>query len=198
MALRISGFAPPEKRVVDRCLTLIRERLQHPPGPIPHDLRDQLQAILTRDRPVVDLVYGGAQGVCHEPYARSAGYRILLCSKALLPEPRSRIIRLPAVLFHELIHIARGWELDAEAFENAWFSVEEGAKLPDRSDWTIFKQDKYEGWWVRVNPRTRRVTDYADRFIVRFPPRPLTANRLGAEREREARSHRKSRKCDRR
>jgi hypothetical protein len=170
MALRISGFALPEKRALDRCLALIRERLNHPPGPIPHDLREQLLAIFLKDRPIVELVFGGAQGVCLEPYARSAGYRVLLCRKAFLPEPRSRIVRLPAVLFHELIHIARGWELDAETFENAWFSVEEGATPPDRNDWAAFREDKYRGWWVRVNPRTRRVTDYADRLIVTFPP----------------------------
>jgi hypothetical protein len=95
---------------------------------------------------------------------------MLLCRKAFLPESRSQIVRLPAVLFHELIHIARGWELDAETFENAWFSVEEGATLPDRNDWGVFKEDQYRGWWVRVNPRTRQVTDYADRLIVTFPP----------------------------
>jgi hypothetical protein len=170
MALRISGFPSPERRSLDRCLALIRERLEHPPGPIPHDLWEQLLAILVKGRPVVDLVYGGAQGVCQEPYARSAGYRVLLCAKAFVPEPRSRIVRLPAVVFHELIHIARGWELDAETFENAWFSTGEGATPPDRNDWAVFKEDKNRGWWVRVNPRKRRVTDYADRLIVTFPP----------------------------
>jgi len=170
MTLHISGFSPPEKRALDRCLTLIRERLHHPLGPIPHDLRGELLAILLKDRPIVDLVFGSDQGVCQEPYARSAGYRVLLCRKAFLPESRSHIVRLPAVLFHELIHIARGWELDAETFENAWFSVEEGATPPDRNDWGVFKEDQYRGWWVRVNPQTRRVSDYADRLIVTFPP----------------------------
>jgi hypothetical protein len=169
MSLHISAFAPPEKRALDRCLALIRERLDRPPGPIPHDLRELLHAILVKDRPIVDLAYGGGQGICREPYARSAGYRVLLCAKAFVPESRSRIVRLPAVLFHELIHIARGWELDAETFENAWFSVEEGATPPDRNDWSIFKEDQYRGWWVRVNPRTRQVTDYADRYILTFP-----------------------------
>ncbi len=176
MTLHISGFSPPKKRALDRCLRLVQERLQYPAGPIPHDLREQLLAILLKDRPIVDLVYGGDQGVCREPYARSAGYRVLLCRRAFLPESRSHIVRLPAVLFHELIHISRGWELDAETFENAWFSVEEGATPPDRNDWTVFKEDQYRGWWVQVNPRTRRVTDYADRLIVTYrPPRRGTA-----------------------
>ena len=182
MALRISGFALPERRALDRCLVTIRQRLEHPPGPIPHDLREQLLAILMKGRPVVDLVHGGAQGVCKEPYARSAGYRVLLCRKAFVSEPRSQIVRLPAVVFHELIHIARGWELDAEAFENAWFSVEEGAKPPDRNDWAVIREDNYRGWWVRANPRTRQVTDYADRLIVTFPPflrRPKAGRHAG-------------------
>jgi hypothetical protein len=135
---------------------------------MPHDLRKELQAILAGDRPIVDLAYGGADGVCQQPFGRSAGYRILLCAKAFLPEPTSGIVRLPAVLFHEMVHIARGWELDAEAFENAWFSKVEGAAPPDRNDWAVFKADRYEGWWVRVDPHTRRVTDYADRLVVTF------------------------------
>lgn len=174
MAINTRDFPAMHVRVLPQALATIRERLENPPGPIPRDLRRLLQAILTKPRPIVDLVYGGAQGICQEPYSRSAGYRVLLCAKAFLPEPRSRIVRLPAVLFHELIHIARGWELDAEAFENAWFSPEEGATPPDRNDWAIFREDKYEGWWVRVNPRTGRVTDYADRFILTFP-RPASA-----------------------
>jgi hypothetical protein len=180
MAINVRDFPARYARVLHQTLGTFRERLDHPPGPIPHDLRQELLAILSRGRPVVDLVYGGAQGICQEPYARSAGYRVLLCTKAFLPEPRSRhahrVIRLPAVLFHELIHIARGWELDAETFENAWFSVEEGATPPDKNDWAIFKEDKYEGWWVRVNPRTRRVIDHADRFILTFPA-PASARR---------------------
>jgi hypothetical protein len=169
MAIRSRDFPPRYARALRRSLAIIRQRLEHPPGPMPHDLRKELQAILAADRPIVDLAYGGAEGVCRQPFARSAGYRILFCAKAFLPEPKSGIVRLPAVLFHEMVHIARGWELDAEAFENAWFSKAEGARPPDRNDWSIFKEDRCEGWWVRVDPHTRRVTDYADRLIVTFP-----------------------------
>ncbi len=176
MAINVHDFPARYARILHHTLATIQERLEHPPGPILHDLRQELQAILSRKRPIVDLVYGGAQGLCHEPEARSAGYRVLLCTKAFLPQPRSRIVRLPAVLFHELIHVARGWELDAETFENAWFSVEEGATPPDTNDWRIFKEDNYGGWWVRVNPRTRRVIDHADRFILTFPA-PAPARR---------------------
>ena len=169
MAINVRSFPARYARVLQRTLATLRQRLDHPPTPIPHDLRQELVTILSKGRPIVDLVYGGAEGPCREPYARSSGYRVLLCAKAFLPETRTRIVRLPAVLFHELIHIARGWELDAESFENACFSRQEGATPPDKNDWAIFQEDHYKGWWVRMNPRTRRVMDYADRFILTFP-----------------------------
>ncbi len=163
MALRIRGFTPEHRQALQRSVALIRRRLRHPPGAMPEDLHAALLGILSGPRPTVDVVYGGAAGVCQGPFSRSAGYRILLCQKAFSSD------RLPAVLFHELVHVARGWELDAEAFENAWFSWEEGARPPTRDDWTTFREDEFKGWWVRVDPRTRRVTDYADRFIYAFP-----------------------------
>lgn len=169
MAVRLLGFTSERKHTLRRSLALIQQRLNDPPSPVPQDLRAALQAILSASRPVVTLVYGGAQGACREAYARSAGYRILLCEKSF-SSARGGQPRLPAVLFHELIHIARGWELDAEAFENAWFSRAEGARPPTREDWAIFEEDGYEGWWVRVDPQTRRVTDYAERPILTFPP----------------------------
>ncbi len=170
MALRLAGFSAEYVKALRRSLALIRRRLHAPPGPLPQDLHAALQGILLGPRPVVDLVYGGAAGACQGPYSRSAGYRILLCEKAFSSG------RLPAVLFHELVHVARGWELDAEAFENAWFSSAEGARPPTRDDWATFREDEFTGWWVRVNPRTRRVTDYADRFICTFAaPSPRRA-----------------------
>jgi len=107
--IRIRGFKPEHMAVVRRSLAIIRQRIEHPPGLMPSDLRAELKAILGGSRPVVVLVYGGDQGICAEPCARSAGYRILLCKRAFDQT------RLPAALFHELVHIARGWELDAEA-----------------------------------------------------------------------------------
>ena len=162
--IRIRGFRPEHMAIVRRSLATIQERLEHPPGPMPSDLRAELKAILGGSRPLVDLAYGGEQGLCAEPYARSAGYRIVLCKRAFDQT------RLPAGLFHELVHIARGWELDAEAFENAWFTRAEGAAPPTKDDWAIFRAQRYQGWWVQLNPRTGRVMDYADRLILTFPP----------------------------
>jgi hypothetical protein len=130
---------------------------------MPSDLQAELKAILDGPRPLVDLAYGGETGVCAEACAQSAGYRIVLCKRAFDQA------RLPACLFHELVHIARGWELDAEAFENAWFKRPEGATPPTKGDWAIFKAQRYQGWWVQLNPRTGCVVDYADRLIVTFP-----------------------------
>ena len=168
MALRIRGFTSIQHRAIDRSRRLIEQRLARPPCPVPLDLNEELRAILHDDRPVVDVVYGG-DGVGHStPYARSAGYRILLYQRAF--SPAGRATGLAPILFHELIHIARGWELDAESFENGWFDRSEGARPPTTEDWALFKAQRYRGWWVRVDPRTRRVTDYADRLVVTFPP----------------------------
>jgi hypothetical protein len=172
MALRVQGFTIPQRQAISRGRRIIERRLARLPCPVPRDLCEDLQAILFANRPLVDLVYGGNGGGQPTPYARSAGYRILLYQRAL-PLAPSGEGRLAPILFHELIHIARGWELDAEAFENAWFTHSEGARPPTREDWTIFKTQRYRGWWVRLDPRTRRVTDYADRLIVAFPPKAV-------------------------
>ncbi len=119
-------------------------------------------------RPVVDLAFGGNGGGHRTAYARSAGYRILLYERAF-PRRAGGAAGLAPILLHELIHIARGWELDAEAFENAWFAPLEGARPPSRDDWAIFTAQGNRGWWVRLDPRTRQVTDYADRLVVTFP-----------------------------
>jgi hypothetical protein len=164
--LRLQGFPAGHRRDLTRALTVIRRRLARPPGPIPWDLLEDLRRIASGPRPIVDLVYGRGSNGCQMSYGRSAGYRILLCQKAFQEE------REMVVLFHEMIHVAFGWELDAEAFENAWFSRAEGARLPTREDWQTFNQQDYQGWWVQMNPRSRRVTDYAGRLILTFPPRP--------------------------
>ena len=169
MALRIRGFTSIQQRAIDRSRNLIQQRLARLPCPVPLDLCEELRAILRGDRPVVDLVYGGDGAGGPTPFARSAGYRILLYKRAFASAP-GRATGLAPILFHELIHIARGWELDAECFENGWFARSEGARPPTREDWDLFKAQRYRGWWVRVDPRTRRVTDYADRLIVTFPP----------------------------
>ena len=173
MGIRMQGFTPARRRAIRQSLALIARRLARPSGPIPQDLWAALEEILLAARPMVDVVEGGATGVCRGPYSRSAGYPILLCEKVFLPAAGAGRPRLTAVLFHELIHIARGWDLDAEAFENAWFSEAEGARPLTREDWRICAEDHYQGWWIRLDPRIRRVTDYADRLILTFPPPSL-------------------------
>ncbi len=171
MALRIRGFNGAQRRAIAVSRSMIARRLGEPPCPVPRDLCEELEAILSARRPVVDVAYGGDGDGRRTPYARSAGYRILLYGRAFPPRGGGAA-RLAPILFHELIHIARGWELDAEAFENAWFTPQEGARPPTPEDWTIFKAQRYRGWWVRLQPRTRRVTDYADRLVVTFPFSP--------------------------
>lgn len=168
MALRIQGFTSAQLRALGQSRAIVERRLAHLPCPVPRDLCEELDAILSARRPVVDVAFGGDGGGRRTPYARSAGYRIVLYQRSF-PVHGDGAAGLAPILFHELIHIARGWELDAEAFENAWFTPAEGARPPTREDWTIFKEQEYRGWWVRLYPRTRQVTDYADRLVVTFP-----------------------------
>jgi len=179
VALRVQGFTRVQQRALGRSRAIIERRLARLPCPVPRDLCEELRAILAAKRPVVDLAYAGDGGGRPTPYARSAGYRILLYKRAFTFAAGDET-RLAPIVFHELIHIARGWELDAEAFENAWFTPSEGARPPSEEDWTIFKAQEYRGWWVRVQPRTRRVTDYADRLVVAFPMK--AARSAGQER----------------
>lgn len=174
MAIRLRGFSGKDERALERSLSRIRECLKDPPRPIPRDLRAGLQDLVSRSGPTVTLAFGGKRGACRDMVGRTAGYRVLLCQKAFSAVSGNRS-RLTAILFHELVHVVRGKELDAEAFENALFA-QEGARPPTREDWAGFEEHRYRGWWVRVNPRTRRVTDYSDRVILTFP-RP-TADRL--------------------
>jgi hypothetical protein len=166
MAIRLREFSAKDKRALDRTFSLIRERLSHPPCPMPKDLREALRDIISRPRPVVTLAFGGKKGACRDMVGRTAGYRVQLCQKAFSASSGKRS-RLTAIVFHELVHVAHGKELDAEAFENALFR-KEGARPPTREDWAAFKEDAYQGWWVQLDPRTRRVTDYSDRLILTF------------------------------
>jgi hypothetical protein len=167
MALQLRGFSRKAEKALDKSLSHIRQRLRDRPGPMPHDLRSALDEIVSGKRPVVTLAFGGTKEACQAMVARTAGYRVLLCPK-VFSASKKKGSRLTAVLFHELIHVARGKELDSEAFENAWFP-NEGARAPTREDWAAFAEDGYRGWWVRVDRRSRRVTDYSDRFIITFP-----------------------------
>jgi hypothetical protein len=167
MAIRLRGFSAKDERALERSLSRIRECLKDPPCPMPDDLRAGLRDIVSRSSPAVTLAFGGKKGACRDMVGRTAGYRVQLCQKAFSAVSSKRS-RLTAILFHELVHVVRGKELDAEVFENALFA-KEGARPPTREDWASFEADRYRGWWVRVNPKTRRVTDYSDRLVLKFP-----------------------------
>ena len=82
---------------------------------------------------------------------------------------------------------------DDRSFENALFAAK-GARPPTREDWASFAEDRYRGWWVQVDPRTRRVTDYSDRPILTFPrPTADRGLRLQALRPRAPRRSRPAR-----
>lgn len=52
--------------------------------------------------------------------------------------------RVNAVVFHELIHVCGGYELDAEAFENHCFR-RAGATRPTRRDFRLFRECRHAG-----------------------------------------------------
>ena len=129
MALHVQGLTGAQRRTLGRSRRIIERRLEEPPSPVPRDLWEELQAILSTARPQVDVAYGGDGGGSRTPYARSAGYRILLYKRAFA-FPAGQESRPAALLLHHMIHIARGGELDAEAFANAWLSRSAGARRP--------------------------------------------------------------------
>jgi len=76
------------------------------------------------------------------PYAYTAGPCIWMCERSFAAGQA----RLEAVLCHELVHVACGWELDAEAFERALFPT--GGTAPDLGDWESFRRRSWMGRWV--------------------------------------------------
>lgn len=75
------------------------------------------------------------------------------------------------MVFHELIHVCSGNELDAEAFEEVLFPVAlgAGASKPDLDDWMMFRRRNWKGRWVHLqegNATTGIVNTY-------FGGRPL-------------------------
>jgi len=83
-------------------------------------------------------------------WACSSGYCIWIHRRTFRPSPGAPRSRLPAVLFHELVHVAGGSELDAEAFENLLFTTAEGAVPPTSDDWSSFTASQGVGQWVKL------------------------------------------------
>ncbi len=130
----------------------IRSRLTDPK--LPSELRRVLTLLIDEEevqasRPVpmrspgVVIAYDPWVGkIAPGPYAYTTGPCIWICERSFAAGQA----RLEAVLCHELVHVACGWELDAEAFERALFPG--AATDPDPGDWESFRQRNWMGRWV--------------------------------------------------
>lgn len=128
-----------------------------------------------QDLPWLDEALAGFRGIVlvdETPttfgWAWSAGCTIVLASRCFEPYGPEAIVRLPAVLLHELVHCIGGTELDAEAVENLFFGLEEGAVVPTDEDWAGFTQAGYQGRWLAVDPKTGSLMDRGQRPVGRF------------------------------
>ena len=136
---------------------------------LPPDLLSMLMLRLAKvgEGEYVGITYRGNDARCSEgsPPAEAYGlghHNIFLCAKAFrattLTATHQRKRRLPAILFHELVHTCGGNEVDAETFENCVFGGE-GATLPDMKDLKErFSEVDFKGRWVEMNRRTGKVT----------------------------------------
>ncbi|MFB3818224.1 MAG: hypothetical protein ACE147_11220 [Candidatus Methylomirabilales bacterium] len=128
-------------------LALIRARVTR--AALPRDLRATLLRFLSPARTPVVQVFLGTRAT-RGRWGCSSGYCIWIQPRTFRPSPGAPRSRLPAVLFHELVHVAGGSELDAEAFENLLFTTAEGAVPPTSGDWSSFAAHQGVGQWVKL------------------------------------------------
>ncbi len=145
------GFPVGDKDAVLAAAEKIRNKLSASnPQNLPSDLSGKLPQVLegsdTYPCPIptrsVMIAYDARTD---GPYAYTGGTCIWLCRRSLAADRP----RLAAVLFHELVHVMCGWELDAEFFENFLFR-DDGATPPDDGDLDSFAKRNWEGRWIRV------------------------------------------------
>jgi hypothetical protein len=166
MAILCDGVKPAYRTRLQRGLDTVRERVRERRQRIPAGLQTRLRAFLESPHPQVRLfVDGGERGF----WACSTGYCMWIRPRCFTPWAVTGSSRLPAVLFHELVHVAGGSELDAEALENALFTPKEGAVAPTAADWADFAARDYRGEWLSLNRRTGIVRDARRRVVCRFP-----------------------------
>jgi len=118
----------------------------------PIDLLQKLKSFLSNDRPRV-FVFVDMRSV-NGWSGFASGYCVTL-------RPRNfnvDLIRLNAILLHELVHVAGGLELDAEYYENLLFPKHDKGTPPDLQDLTEFKKklregkkDEYQGYWLYLD-----------------------------------------------
>ena len=126
---------------------------------LPKELLDRLNAFLAKSTRATVFVAVDNSQRAEKWWGCCGGYCIWIHPICFEPYGRNRVPRLTSVLFHELVHAAGGWELDAEYYENHFFGEKEGATRPNRGDLQQIIDDKYEGWWLYLDANRRRVMD---------------------------------------
>jgi hypothetical protein len=160
MAIKIDPRVSQDHQAqITRSLEIIRDRVQNHRGrdQLPRDFVDSLARFIDDNhQPTIQLFEDpGARA----NWALHSGYCIWIKPQTFGPPAGPDPPRLTAVLFHELVHVAGGWELDAEFLENLLFSPEEGARPPTEEDWKDIVAKNGEGWWFYVNPADRKITN---------------------------------------
>ena len=126
---------------------------------LPKELLDRLSAFLAKSACATVFVAVDNSQRGGKWWGCSGGYCIWIHPRCFEPYGRNRAPRLTSVLFHELVHAAGGWELDAEYYENHFFGEKEGATRPNWDDLQQIIDDKYEGRWLHLDANRRRVMD---------------------------------------
>lgn len=158
MALKYVEVPPKNQKQVDESRGVIRDRLQEFKERLPQSLRERVESYLddTQLDAVVEL-YVDPGTEAH--WGSANGFCVHLHPRTFDPWSVTGTPRLTAVLFHEMVHIAGGSELDAEVFENLLFTKDEGACPPTVADWQEFETNQGKGLWVSVNLNSGWVTD---------------------------------------
>lgn len=157
--LKYKNLHPERQTQLNESKDIIRNRLSKNAGMLPRDLLDRLARYLDENVriPAVEVYYNDPKEVPH--WGEVHGFSIYLQPRTFEPWEKTGKPRLTAVVFHELVHVAGGGELDAEVFENLLFRMDEGAAPPTVADWKEFETNKGKGLWISLDLVTGIVTD---------------------------------------
>jgi len=165
------GFPTGHQRNVRDAVEAIRK---NPTGDkLPKDLRAGLDTVLDGIGTFPSPIVARSVTIAYDerdngPFAYTGGSCIWLCKRAF----DAGQDRLNAILFHELVHVMCGWELDAEVLENLLFHGR-GATRPDHGDIETFARGNWVGRWVRV------VKEGNDAVVIKGPQGETIPNYLG-------------------
>jgi hypothetical protein len=166
--LKYKDVSPDRQTQLDESKDIIRHRLERSEK-VPRNLLDRLDRYLDdnmRGKVVEVRIIDPHTETPHWGEAR--GFCVHLQPRTFDPWEKTEKPRLTAVLFHELVHVAGGTELDAEVFENLLFQEDEGAWPPTLEDLREFERRKGKGAWLSLRLDTGIVTGQPQRELCRI------------------------------